>query len=456
LSLLAAAAAAGCQSYAPAPLDGAAHRAAWAARDPSGGEVGAYARQLAETRGVPAAFDPGDGFDLREAEVVALFFNPQLRAARAKARVPAAGAAEAGRWADPELNVNVERIIQGVENPWVLGGMVGFTIPLSGRLSAERGKAVAEADAARVGVLVDETSVLADLAARRLALAVLDDRVRLIGQYLGDLDGVAGMAEKLRQQGDVGPIEARLFKVEQVRRRAELRGLELRRRELEMAVKGVMGLVPEAPVRLVPSIARPAERPVAAGDPRRWLEEHHPRLRQARAEYAVAERALELETRKQYPDVGVGGGLGVDEGDTRLLGGLTIPLPVFNANLRAIAEARAARDAARAGAEATYEDLAGALARARVAVESAREQRELLERELAPLVDEQLRDARKLGRLGDATALVLLEALTRAFETKVEVLDAVEREAAAGNQLDELLRGGGGVAPGDARAGGKP
>src|SRR5688500_6942902 len=102
---------AGCQPYARAPLDLSEHQRVVEARDPTGSEVVGYAQQLArETERTTAPYDPADGLSLGEAEVVALFFNPALRTARLRARVPMVGAAEAGRWEDPELRVDAERI----------------------------------------------------------------------------------------------------------------------------------------------------------------------------------------------------------------------------------------------------------------------------------------------------------------------------------------------------------
>lgn len=436
----------GCQSYRPAPLDLGAHAARWEARDPASPDVAAYASRLAAAaspRG-RAAFDPSDGLSLREAEAVALFFNPQLRAARLKARVASVGAAEAGRWEDPVLEVNAERIIQSVKDPWVVGGLLNVTLPLSGRLALEKDRAAADAEAAQANVLLDEQRVLAELNAAWTELAVLDQRTELARSSLEDLDAIVAQAEQLRAVGELDPLEAGLFRVERVRRSAELRSLGPRRREQELAVTALMGLTPASPARLVPSLPPPVD-PADPAERRRAVEQGHPRLRLARAEHDVAERTLELEVRRQFPDLTVGGGYGRDEGTNRILGGLSVPIPIFNANRRAIAEARANRDAARASAEATYEELVSSLARAEAALESARDRREVLEQELAPLADQQLQAARELGRLGVANTAVVFEALTRAHETRIEILEAAARESAARNQLNTLLRPASGV-----------
>src|SRR5688500_8905985 len=83
-----------CQRYSAVPLKLNAHQASVAGRDASAAEVVAYADRLASLGHGPAVYDPGDGLTLDEAEVVALFFNPELRLARLKGQVPRVGAAE--------------------------------------------------------------------------------------------------------------------------------------------------------------------------------------------------------------------------------------------------------------------------------------------------------------------------------------------------------------------------
>ena len=428
---------AGCQHYRPSPLDLGGHASRWAARDAAAPEVAEYAARLATLNGAaPEPFDAADGLSLREAEAVALFFNPRLRVARLKANVPLVGAKEAGRWEDPELAVDGERIIESVDDPWVLGGTISFTIPLSGRLGVERDRAFAEADAGRLRACVEEAAVLADLRRAWAEWTAARQRHELSTQYLADLDEVLRSAEGLLRAKEVDATDVRPFQIERATRSAESQSLALQQRQQEAAVKALLGLVPEAQVALLPSF--PATNPPAPADRRQWVQENHPAVLLARAEYAAAEKALELEVRKQYPDLTLGGGYGTDEGQSRILFGAGLPLPLLNRNRRAIAEARANRDVARAAAEGELEDLVGRLFRAELAAEAARERRRLIETDVIPLADRQIDDLRRLGRLGDFNTLALLDALRTAHEAKVQLLEARAAEAAAANELNAL------------------
>lgn len=127
---------AGCAGYERRDLDVNATREAWLARTADSESVLAFTKKLSEQERT-TTFDPHDGLTLAEGEVVALVFNPDLRIARLEANVAKAGEKFAGLWEDPVLGVDMERVVRGADgaNPWVVGGTVELTIPLSGDLT---------------------------------------------------------------------------------------------------------------------------------------------------------------------------------------------------------------------------------------------------------------------------------------------------------------------------------
>jgi outer membrane protein TolC len=109
----------------------------------------------------------------------------------------------------------------------------------------------------------------------------------------------------------------------------------------------------------------------------------------------------------------------------------SLPIPLWNRNQLAIAEATAQRDAAKAALEAGYEELAQARLRADVARKAAAQRREQLESTLVPACKEQLADNRRLAELGELDPLLLLDAVTRLYEAQRSALDAAADEADA-------------------------
>jgi CRISPR system Cascade subunit CasA len=289
--------------------------------------------------------------------------------------------------------------------------------------------------------LAEERKLLAELRTEWLDWSAALGRAALTRTHLAELDTMAGAAGRLREAGELGPLDARLFVIERATQAARLRGYEAAAAAAELGLKARLGLAPQAEVKLVPSLAVPSGAAPPAGDELPARLAAHPRVRVARAEYEAAEQALRLEIRKQYPDLTIGPGFGTDEGDERVLLGASLPLPILNANRRAIAEARAGRDVSRAAAEAEYEQLLAGAAAARARLEAARARVQYAEKELAPLADRQVEDARRLAQIGEFDALVLLEAVKAAHEARLEVLEARLDAASGSRRLEALMEG---------------
>lgn len=416
---------AGCQSYRAEPFDAETFGRAWRARS----EGIATARPLPPA----AANDLTNGLTLPEAEAVALLYNPALRVARLTSGVAQARAAHAGRWADPVLAVDAERIVSGAADPWVVGGVVNLTLPLTGRLEAEKRRAAAEHTAELVRVAGQEWATRQRLKMTWAEWSTQAQRLALLDALIGRLDSLNRVVERLATAGALTRIEARLFRIERATRQAERIASAARLTELRLDLLATLGLMPDAPVTFVP--AMPIEPvPVEAAA----LVARNFDIRTAAAEYETAERALQREVRAQYPDLVLGPGFGTDEGDERVLLGLSLPLPLWNRNQAAIAEASANRRLARTKLEMVIETQTGALAAARLRFDTAVRQRQLYESTIVPAADEQAGDADRLAGMGEVNAVLLLDAFVRQHGARLALLDARLAEAKAAAQLAEL------------------
>jgi CRISPR system Cascade subunit CasA len=420
-----------CQSYRPRPLDLASHATSWAARSPASGEVRALATALGESHAaVDGAFDPGNGLSLGEGEVTALVYNADLRVARLRAAEAAASARWAGRWDDPVFGFDGERILGGVGDPWVLGASLAVTLPFSGRLEAEQREACAAERAAILRVAAEEWALRVRVREAWLGWSFQSQRIEVIRDLLIRLDGIIETANRLEEAGEITRIESRLFRAERATRGIDLRSAQVRAREMEVDLKALMGLIPAAPVHFLPATDLGPRPTVDVA--------RHPRLAAFAAAYSVTEEALRLEIRKQYPDLTVAPGAKSDEGDERVTLGLELPIPLWNLNQRAIAEARAHRETARAEFETAYEVLTAKAAAAELALEVATAQRTELESVLLPLLEEQSREVARIVELGRVDTLVMLDTLVRRHDAYVRLIDARLQEAVATVRLQEL------------------
>ncbi len=433
----------GCQSYVRSPLNMTGHHAAFLARTPESPEVRKFAARLVarlpNNSESAAEFKTDDGISCSEAEVIALVFNAELRLARLRAGVTQATAQNAGLWEDPTIGVELTRIVESTPEPWKVFTSVGITIPISGRLEIEKQRAGVEHAAELARVAQREWQVRMSVRRAWSEWSALDAQLSATRDFLSRVDQILVVVDMMEQAGEIARTEARLFRIEKATKSSDLAVLESRVREADLRLRQLMGMSPDAPLLFHATGVGPTRTGALQAADAAELERRNPAMLVAAAEYEAAEKALQLEIRKQYPDLHVGPGFGREDGQDQVMLGLSLPIPILNANRQRIAEARAQRELARAGAEATLEQTIAALRTAEVRLEAAAKRRQTLESEVVPLVDAQYADAREVARLGEVNTLVLLESLTRQQEAKVWLVESVRDEAIAAIDLDELI-----------------
>lgn len=426
----------GCQSYSPQALDLSGHASLVEARSSETESVGRFAERLgALGPGVPERFDLSDGLAPSEAEVLALFYNADLRLARLEAASALASLGTAGLWEDPVFGFDAAEILSP-EGPLEFGLRLEATIPVSGRLQAERDREAARYQAELSRLVAAEWSVRMEM---RRAWAVWTDAVerrRLLEDFVTGTQRVVDLTDRLEEAGELPRVESRAIRGRLQSARLELASATLAVAEARSELLGLMGLGADASIEFVGGVS-PASAAVPS-DPIDRLIGSNPTLDALRASYQVAEEELRVEIRKQYPDLTIGAGYG-NEDDDRLLLGFAMPIPVLNANRAGIASARADRDMARAQAETGFERLARQLGLAIERQRLIQSQREAFERDLIPLLDEQLEEVEELMDLGQVDTLLLLESLTSRLNAKSRLLDLRLQESLVSIEIDHLL-----------------
>lgn len=432
----------GCQSYERKSLDLDAARSAWLSRSPQDATVRQFAAALdrAESGSQAEDFDPSNGLSLAEAEALLLVFNPDLRQARLEANVTQATAAFAGVWQDPMLGFDLERIVSGAgeSNPWVASTTVGITIPISGRLEAEKARAGADLAAELNRIVAKEWAARSALRELWIEWSASRVRAEITNELIARLRDVASLADQQEKAGSLTRVDARLFRVELAGRESDLIAASARVKELELQLRAMLGLAPETALALVPSVTFSA-RTTSVDELRPLLESSNPELAAVRAEYEVAEQSLRTEVRKQYPDLTIGPGYGTDQGDNRALLGLSLPIPLWNRNQHGVAHASAQREVVRGRFETTYEHLSSKLAIALTRFEAGKAQRALVESSVVPLAEEQEADVRRVAAMGRVDPLLLLESLKTSHAAKARLVEAKASESIGAVRIEELI-----------------
>ena len=430
----------GCKAYEPRALDLDRTQREYLLRALDGPVVEQFHEAGRPASAPDATLDLADGITLAEAEAIALVFNRGLRAARLAAGVTQASAENAGLWQDPTLGVDFSKIVSGASQGLDAIVSVGFTLPVSGRLDLERERLGAEhaAELARVAALEWETVALLRRAwTERAGIAREAEATR---DVLHRVEQVTAIVDRMESAGELARIEARLFRIEDAKLRSRLAALESELSRATHAVEAMLDLPPAAGRFFTGEFASSPRLGAESRDAAlAAIRDTNPAVLRARAEHEVAERTLEEEIRKQWPDLVLSPGYGDDQGDRKFVLGVGVALPLLNGNRAGIAVAEAAREAARWRAESELQRVLGALLAAEERLAQSVARRESLERTLVPLVEAQYEETRAVARLGEVKTLVLLESLKQQLEARNEMIAARRDEALAAIDIEELL-----------------
>ncbi len=416
LLLLLATALCGCRSYEALSIDVDEHLRAFRTRAP--------------------APEGAAGLTRAQGRELAKLLHPDARLARRRAGVATVVRDQAGRIEDPQLQTNVQNILESVPYRWVPQAQLGLTVPINGRLQKARELADRRRDEAVIDAWATEQRVANELDRVWSAWSAARQRVALFERTCRNLATLETIAARLVEVGGLTRPGARVFGLERERREAgralavadvTATGIELR---------AALGLHPDAALALAPDLL---VTPFAAGAAaQRAALRRSPRLRAREAALAAADADFVLQLREQWPDLQLFPGWQEEDGQPRAGFGLTLSLPVFTANepevLRAEAERAWAAEAWRAALEQLVQEHAAVEVRRAAAADQVARFEALHAR-----AAEQVRENRRLAEVGQLDVLLMLDAVLREHDAQLAAIDAAEARASRTVDLNLLL-----------------
>jgi len=406
----------GCHSYNPMPVDLDEHLAAFANRAPTATATG--------------------GLQRADARELAKIFHPDARLARRRAGVATAQRDHAGAWVDPQLQTNLQRILENVPYQGVAMAQVALTLPINGRLEKQRDLANRRRDVALVRAWAIEQRVANDLDEAWVAWTAASRRTVVFRATKDSLEQLEDIANALVDAGSLGKPGARVFTLERRQKQAAEAMATANEHAARLEVLRLIGLHPDARLTLQADLAiRPF---VAERSARRTAMRASPRLRIQENEYAATEANLLLQIRKQWPDLQLAPGWQEEDGEPRASLGFNLQLPIFTGNDPAIAKAAADRELAAEALRTTIEQLTQELAIAEVRLTAATEQAERFA-ELLVIARQQIEDGRQLARAGQLDPMLMLDALLRVHNVQITAIAADEAAARAAITINTLL-----------------
>lgn len=330
---------AGCASYRPEPLDTAPRMA----RDVARIEVDAARMPLPALRS--HRFDPSDGLDIDEVAMLAVANNPQLKVGRDRLGIARAQAFAAGLLPDPQLALTRDVATNG--GPGNTSAFsAGLSYDVNALLTRSARFAAADASARQVNLelLWQEWQVVGrarllfvrNVEQQRLLEVLTQTRKLLESRYQAVKAALAQGNATLDAAGaDLVALQDARRQIDELERRARRNRIELNR---------LLGLAPDAKLRLVGGAALPRPDAAKIRASLAELAQRRPDLLALEAGYRSQEERFRAAVQAQFPALNVGLTRARDTSGLYTQGiGITLSLPIFNGNRGNVAIERATR-----------------------------------------------------------------------------------------------------------------
>ncbi|MGE5236882.1 MAG: TolC family protein [Acidobacteriota bacterium] len=336
---------AGCVHYQPRPISASDTATTLAARSFADPGLSAFLAENDEP--VPAR---GSAWNLRALTLAAFYFQPALDVARAEVAAAQAGTVSAGARQNPALGAsagfNSSTPVHSI-SPWILDFNLDIPFTTAGKRRHQIAEATKLAEVARFKLAAVAWSVRSQVRSAALELYAALGRQALLVKQVGILQANAELLDARLAAGEISAFEATqghlaLTTARMARAEAGAR-VEAARGQLAQALGVPAVALTEIRVGFDEFQKPTAEIPSAQA--RRAALLNRADILASLAEYDASEQALALEVARQYPEVHLGPGYEFDQGDSKWLLGVALPIPVMNRNRGPIAEAEARREA---------------------------------------------------------------------------------------------------------------
>ncbi|SFN01955.1 TolC family protein [Variovorax sp. OV329] len=365
----------------------------------------------------------------------ALEANPELSGARNQLGAAEGARVQAGAW----LNPTVEALLEDTR-PETRTTTIALSQPieLGGKRDARMAAADRAIDIARAQLTARQYELQASVTAAFFAALIAQDRVSLARASLDLARRGSDAAGKRVTAGKVSPVEETKAKVAEAEVRVQLLQAE---GELKTALQQLRAAIGSgAAIAAVDGNALDVPA-MPSAEQANGLLDSAPALLEARLEIQRQQALVELERAKRISDVTftLGAKRDAELARNQAVVGVSIPLPVFDANRGNIQEAYKRRDKAEDLARATEVRLLAEVAGARQRFETSVEEVAALKREILPGAQSAFDAATKGYELGKFSYLDALDAQRTLLQARAQYLRALAETHRSASDLNRLI-----------------
>ncbi len=391
-----------CTLYQPAPIDLARDTEQW--------------RELSLQ-----ACPPGKRLSYADMQRIGLMLNPALNEARLTHARSTAVAEYAGLWEDPSVSADLMRVLPESVNNREVG--LSLALPLTGIPSLAKKAAEQYSEADFWAVREKERAYLEQLGSQRADILLLHAKHKLMKERLVVLREERDRISRLYELGETGFSEYQMTNQrlnDTIKEEQELSSEHLAK-HLELATH--LGLHPDCRhTELDETLPRGI--PAARKAPSAPELLQNPALRSSLAAYGGTEKELQVEIRRQYPQISLGAAYAYEEGNDKLGAGVGFNIPLWNRNREAIARATGDRALKQAETLSLWKELMQQAAnlsdRQKLALQHCRTEKERLDTLISAAENQE-----QLFTLGEAKLPELAETRHEVYQRRLSYLDCL-------------------------------
>lgn len=385
--------------------------------------AGAEASPCDGRAGGVTAIAPGAPLTLPAALEEVRRASPAVRAAGLEALAAGADADQAGRRLNPSLSIELENFSGGGALSGLDQSETTFALEQTFRLGGKRrlGEQAARAREALAGaecaVILRQVEVETALLYAELIAASDLQRLAVESASLGE--ELASVVERRVDAGAAAPPELARARADAATSAADVAGTEANVERLRYALSVMWGDAEPLFSTLRPVSFDAEETPDAETNP-------HPELEAADAAARASAAETDLARTAAIPDITVSAGYRRFEetGDSALIAGVSVPLPLFDRGREAVRASAFRQDAATLSRAATEQRL---LARQRTAVaaqRAAQTRLDILTKDALPAAEDAYSAALRGYQIGRFDLTTTLNARAALIEARVALIEA--------------------------------
>jgi len=291
-----------------------------------------------------------EAWSLDALTLTAFYYQPSLAEARAQLAAAQAARITAGQRPNPSITVTpgYDSGIPGNPSPWLVPVSLDWTIETAGKRSKRIAQTEHLAEAARWSLVGTVWQVRSRVRVALVNLYAARQNEALLAQQISAQSNVVRLLEGQFEAGSISGFEVTQARVAMQTARLAWQDTVSQFRQARVQLANALGVPLGALDRVELSFGGLDQFPQELTKPeiRREALLNRSDVREALAQYAASQSALQLEIAGQYPDLHLGPGYSWNAGsagDSQWDLGLTLTLPLLNHNEGPVAEATAKR-----------------------------------------------------------------------------------------------------------------